>query len=477
MLHNAEQRRDDWFRDVIFDVCICGAGPAGITLARTLASKGRRVAVMEAGGPEVSPQSQDLYRGENIGLPYYPLDACRLRFLGGTSNHWGGYTRPLDARDFEALPQHPFNAWPIKRADLDIYAQHTAEILDLPPEAPSFDIFGGKEDLIEPSQYRISPIQFRSKYRGELEGSENISLYLNANLVEIVLDAGRRYVSGLNFRAYSRDETFRVEARHYVMCCGGLENARILLNSDKQIPEGIGNAHDLVGRYFCEHLEIGVGHAILATPPDRLNFYIASKKLISERRCLSFELELLPLERDHASCELSLGERVSHALREPDSACFDAIVLVVIGQSLNRDSRVTLSKKKDRFGLRQLALDWRLAPIDHQTIKTAAEEMGRAMARRDVGRMRLEPYMTQREIEVPITPERGGSSHHMCTTRMSDDPATGVVDRDCRVHGVTNLYLAGSSVFASPGVSNPTFTIVQLALRLGDHLNARLGKA
>ena len=311
---------------------------------------------------------------------------------------------------------------------------------------------------------------------GELASSYKISLYLNANLVDIDLDASLRAVSGLVFRTYSRDEPFRVDARQFVVCCGGLENARILLNADRQIPGGVGNAHDVVGRYFCEHLEIGVGQAILATPPDRLNFYIASDKLISDRRCLSFELELLPLERGDGSCKLPLGERLSQALREPDSACFDAIVTAVIGQSPNRDSRITLSSKEDRFGLRQLALDWRLAAIDRQTVKIAAEEMGHAMARHDVGRMHLESWVTQRDVEVPLSDEGGGSSHHMCTTRMSDDPATGAVDRDCRVHRFANLYLAGSSVFASPGVSNPTFTIVQLALRLGDHLNVRLGR-
>ncbi len=476
MLLDAEQRQDDWFRDVIFDVCICGAGPAGITLAVALAGKGRRVALMEAGGLESSLQSQALYRGDNVGLPYYPLDACRVRTFGGTSNHWGGYTRPLDARDFEPHAQHPFSEWPIKKPDLDPYAEATAEILDLPPEKPPLDVFGGKEALIEPSVYRVSPMQFGPKYRDGLARSDRISVYLNANLVDIDLDPSLRSVSALVFRSYLRDESFRVRARQFVICCGGLENARVLLNADRQLPRGIGNHHDVVGRHFCEHLEIPVGRAILASPPDDLNFYLASERLIADRRCLSFELELLPLERDDSSCALPLAERLSRAMREPDSACFDAIVLAVVGQSVNGDSRVTLSDKKDRFALKQLELDWRLADIDRYTVKIAAEEMGRAMARHDVGRVRLDPWVTKVDINVPLSEESGGSSHHMCTTRMSIDPRKGVVDRDCRVHGIENLYIGGSSIFASAGVSNPTYTIVQLALRLGDHLDTLLGK-
>lgn len=476
MLFDAGQRQEDWFRDVIFDVCVCGAGPAGITLAVALANKGWRVALMEAGGLESDLQSQALYRGDNGGLPYYPLDACRLRYFGGTSNHWGGYTRPLDARDFEPLAQHPPNEWPIRKRDLDPYAEPTSQILDLPPEKPPLDIFGGKEALIEPSVYRVSPMRFGPKYREGLALADRISVYLNANLVDIDLDSSLRSVSVLVFRSYSRDEPFRVRARHFALCCGGLENARVLLNADRQHPRGIGNDHDLAGRYFCEHLEIPVGRAILASPPGELNFYIASDKLIAERRCLGFELELLPLERDDPSCALPFAERLARALREPESVCFDAIVLAVIGQSLDGGSRVTLSDKMDRFALRQIKLDWRLADIDRQTMRSAAEEMGRAMARHDVGRVRLDPWVTEVDMEVPLSEEAGGSSHHMCTTRMSNDPRTGVVDRDCRVHGIENLYIGGSSVFASPGVSNPTFTIVQLALRLGDHLDARLGK-
>jgi choline dehydrogenase-like flavoprotein len=277
------------------------------------------------------------------------------------------------------------------------------------------------------------------------------------------------------FRAYTQGEPFRVTAHRYIVCCGAIENARALLNANRQITAGIGNQHDQVGRHFCEHIEIGVGRAILAAPPADLNFYIASEKLIADRRCLSFEIELVPLERDSASCALPLAERLAQALRAPGEACFDTNVLTVIGQSANRDSRVMLGATTDRFGLRRLELDWRLADIDRETLRIAGEEMGRALARHDVGRLQLEPWVTDAKSEVPITGEQGGSSHHMCTTRMSDDPSTGVVDRDCRVHGMENLYIGGSSVFSSAGVSNPTFTIVELALRLADHLDERLG--
>jgi hypothetical protein len=213
MLLDAEQDQGRHFASRVFDVCICGSGPAGITLALSLAAKGHTVALMEGGGLEVTAESQDLYRGENVGLPYLPIDACRLRYLGGSSNHWGGFTRPLDARDFGPLPQHSLNAWPIAKPDLDIYAKRTAEILDLPAAVAPRDIFGGKEEMLSPAVYRVSPVQMAGKYQDELTRSPLVSLCLNANLVDIELASDLRTVSAMVFRSYAREQQFKVAAR------------------------------------------------------------------------------------------------------------------------------------------------------------------------------------------------------------------------------------------------------------------------
>ena len=132
MILNAEARTEGQFRDRVFDACIVGSGPAGITLARRLAAAGLSVGLFEAGGMEQTDESQAVYDGPTTGQPYYPLDACRLRFFGGTSNHWGGWTRPLDANDFRPRPHHPMSGWPIVKADLDPYAAEADAILDLP---------------------------------------------------------------------------------------------------------------------------------------------------------------------------------------------------------------------------------------------------------------------------------------------------------------------------------------------------------
>ncbi len=429
---------------------------------------------MEGGGLVSSEESQSLYLGSSTGVEY-PVHSARLRYLGGTSNHWTGETMPLDERDFEALPYHPLNAWPIGRADLDPYAQRAAEILDLAPVDELPDIFNGRDDALMPVVRVMSaPTRFGQKYQRELIRSEPIRLCINANLIDIELDEGLKSVSQLSFRSHARTQPFKVRARRYVICCGGLENARILLNADRQIPPGVGNERDLVGRFFSEHIDVSLGQAVLATIPADGADYMPSDASMRSHRCLSYIVTIDPLRQVASPAERkrTFRERLRRALQADRATDFDAEVTVAVQQSANRDSRVTLAKTRDRLGLLSISLNWALSDLDLHTIRTAALEIGRALAQHNVGRLQLARYLDA-GIEA-ISKECVGQGHHMCSTRMSDSPMTGVVNRDCRLHGVENLYFGGSSVFASAGAANPTYTIVQLALRLADHLDGEL---
>ena len=154
-------------------------------------------------------------------------------------------------------------------------------------------------------------------------------------------------------------------------------------------------------------------------------------------------------------------------------------VVINAEAALNRESRVTLAEERDAFGMNRARLDWRTSPVDDRSIRETTTAFAAWLAESDIGRMRIYDWVLS---ETPIATgsresESMSSWHHMCTTRMSDDPTKGVVDRDCRVHGMRNLYIGGSSVFGSPGFVNPTYTIVQLALRLGDRLAAEVAAA
>jgi choline dehydrogenase-like flavoprotein len=494
-----------------FDVCVIGAGPAGISLARRLAGHGLSVALMEAGGLEWSEESQAVTAGTSVGLTFPDLDTARLRYLGGSSGHWNGLCRALEAEDFEARPENPDGGWPISRADLDPYADAVHEILDLEPiddgaDAATTDAPGFRRV----HYFRSAPTRFGEKYLDELTAAPEIALALHANLVDLRLDDGLDAVTAAVFRGYAPDDAgFTVEAGAYALCCGGIENPRLLLNFTSQAPAGVGNQNDLVGRYFNDHpgTPPPLGEVIFTRmPPAEVQFFAPTPETTAalgtlpqmirlnamDRRPLSFGKEFarsvqctVPYADDLA--DAVLGDRLQcdtggledwWQSRDADRYPWGRVVHNSQA-ALNPDSRVTLGEETDAFGMRRVRLDWQTLPIDDHTIRENVLAFAAWLADSDIARMRIYDWVLS---ETPIETasaigESMSSYHHMCTTRMSADPTKGVVDADCRVHGIANLYIGGSSVFASTGFENPTYTIVQLALRLGDHLAAQAAAA
>ena len=488
MILDAGARTDDWFSGRTFDACIIGAGPAGVTVARKLGAAGHSVGLFEAGGLEFSPQSQELYSATTAGQPYYPLDGCRLRFFGGTSNHWGGWTRPLDAHDLEPRPHHPMSGWPIAKSDLDPFAKEAAEILNLTPDRTPPDAFRGGVTELVPQLFRFSrpTARFGEKYRSELERSNTIEVYLNANLVDLRLGEDGRSIGTAIFRFYARDDPFTLKARVFVLCLGGIENPRALLNANSQMPAGLGNERDLVGRYFMEHPHAPVGRAVLRDPMTWMLVYAPTPELMRSQRILNFGLRIGDFDQWNGpeftgafeppplDCEADFDAMLVAEMRGEPPPCpaHAGDVFIACEQSLNPDNRVTLSDERDRFGLRKAHLDWRLSETDRRTLKVAATEAGRLLAQRDAGRMQVIDWLLN--DDPPQADQVIGGNHHMGTTRMSEDPRQGVVDADTKVHALDNLYVGGSSVFATSGHANPTYTIVQLALRQAEHLDHRL---
>jgi choline dehydrogenase-like flavoprotein len=477
-----------------YDVCVCGTGPAGTTVARKLAANGMKVLLLEAGGLSYSDESQDHYRGNNVGRTYYP-EIYRLRYLGGSSNHWGGLCALQDPITFEPHETNGLPGWPISREQmLSGGLDEAEEILDISGKNKLLDVAGkDPSQLKQPgldspwlNKYQLAlspPTRFFEKYGAELRQSQQIDVFYNANLIDLTLSDNLARVKTFHIRNYNGQNS-EVRAAQYVLALGGIENARMLLNASRQVPAGIGNHSDLVGRCFMEGLNVPIGRFVITDPgfwPDRGVDLVPTEALMRQRNVGNGAVSLGILSAPGALADY--GGRlkvVKEFLR--DTGCRwpelarkihdfncpgDGVIGSVIEQEPNPNSRVGLTDDVDSFGLRRIQLNWQLTEGDLKTIRVLSIECAKELARFNRARVQLAPFILDANVELAVS----GYGHHMGTTRMSADPRYGVVDENCQVHGIQNLYLAGSSVFSRCGGRNPTLTIVLLSLRLGEFLS------
>lgn len=506
------------------DVCVIGAGAAGITIATTLAKTPLAVCLLESGGLEYDPATQDLYGGQTRGRPWYDADTresggeqiipelvfSRVRFFGGSTNHWGHGCVPLDDTDFAVRSWVPFSGWPIRQADLEPYYARAVALC----QAPAAD-FGRRQPpdplAVDPTKLRyhtgaLSPINFGTAYRAALQQADNVKILLHANLLELHANRDASAVEKATFGTLE-GKRGTVYARSFVLCCGGIENARLLLLSNSVVKQGLGNTRDLVGRFFMDHPRGACGRIYGGDPkhlmPQALYFAPQierrEKTLQALARFVDREAGPIPdgivavrqLEAAFAARTIppNFAELIERIVLDADDVIRgiyrremdgDAVPNNYIEfeaqfeQAPNPESRITLGDEVDRLGQRRTMLDWRLTDLDHHTYRRFALTVAAEIARLGLGRLKLPPWLEPDSTEPA---ELGGCSHHMGTTRMADDPSRGVVDRNCRVHGIANLYIGGSSCFSTGGCGFPTFTIVVLALRLARYLQQDLARS
>lgn len=467
-----------------YDFCVCGAGVAGITVALELAKTGKSIALLEAGGLEVDKLSQDTTAGDNIGLPYWGIEACRLRYLGGSSNHWAGRCMQLQPIDFYERDYIELPGWPIRKKELDVYLKRALEIMDVNKGGLVKKIYPElKDSTLRTVGLAMSlPTRFGKKYFNELKTSKNIDLYLNANLTNIILNEALNHVAHIRIQNY-KGNVFLFSGNQYINAMGALENARLLLNSDSQITGGIGNQSGFVGRCFMEHLNINLGRFILNSEVSLNNdskfelfptCEFALKKKIGTS-VLAFQSNSAPKiygrlkefkkKLRNSVCNSESLTDITRKLIDFDCPG-DGIISTLCEQTPNPNSRLKLTNKRDNIGLRTISLNWQITDFDRYTIRTLAKETAKEFARLDLGRIQLPNFIFDDHMDIDV----GGHCHQMGTTRMAKSSKYGVVDSNCRVFGVDNLYLAGSSVFSTGGGVNPTLSIVQLSLRLADYV-------
>jgi choline dehydrogenase-like flavoprotein len=508
------------------DICVIGAGAAGISIAREFFDTVSRVCVVESGGFDMDGDTQDLYQGEVVGRDYDPF-STRLRFLGGSTNAWGGVCSTFSAAEMEEMPWVEWSGWPIGRKELDPFYGRAQSVLELGPfvyDERMWDMLGIEPyrfnpDVVMPLFYQYSPpTRFGERYREELRRSGNVRVLLDANVSSIESSPDATRIDHVEIRSLD-GKSGRIRAGSFVLACGGLENPRLLLVSNSVEPAGLGNRHDLVGRFFMEHPLVTAGTVITddyqrlfdTLQPirvDGVRFRVGlgvgrdlqrREGVLNGNLFLNYTAEADSVDHHvrqigralRENAEISeLASRVWRLSQDFDAFSYNAYRWFIEGkgvlprpetlvsvnlvstaeQAPNFDSRVTLGDELDGLSQRRLRLDWRLTAQDKRTVRVHTTAVGSEFARMGIGRVKVSEWMLDDSDDWG---DMNGARHHMGTTRMADSPHRGVVDRDCRVHGIDNLYVAGSSVFPTGGASNPTLTLVALALRLADHLKAR----
>lgn len=506
-----------------YDVCIVGGGAGGLVLAETLGQRGRRVLLVESGGDSPPLDSvEDPFVVRNEGVPYRGSLEGRFRAFGGTTTRWGGQLWPWEPWEADARSWVPNSGWPLRWDEVSPYYPLVLKSLGMAPDSFS-DRYPGEGNGSMPTAQDVSikysrwlPWSKRNLGRTvgkRLKRMDSVDIRLQTTALEILLAEDGDAVTGIRVCDASGSESvFR--ARSYVLACGTIENARLLLDSDRVARGGVGNQHSQVGRYLQDHLSIRVAQLIpwasqrfrdvfapsyegriLRTP--RL---VPSQQVLHERAMLlcyghvevvygpdsvvtlaksvlrSFQQghNLRPSWRGarRALAGTADAARLAHGLLVHRQRLFprDAMLFLRVDteQQPTPDSRVRLGNEHDSQGRRRVVVDWHVSDLDMQTVRQAAKVFGSAIETTGLAAVRPVP---EPGLGSPLAND---SLHAMGTTRMSESLRTGVVTKDCQVHGVSNLYVAGASVFPTGGMGNPTFTLMALARRLGDHLDATL---
>ena len=512
-------------------ICIIGAGAAGITLARALTRAGRDVILLESGGLDYEAATADLNAGTNIGEDYYELDHARLRFFGGTTAIWGGRCAELDPIDFERRDWVPHSGWPIGYAEMRPYYDRARAVFDLPPDPPADQLRAAGLTLPSFDQATVQPRlwsfddafnRFTFESCADLRTDNRCRIVTHATVTEIVAADDGRSIRSLMVRD-GAGRALTVTAGNYVLAAGGIENARLLLASRSVMPQGIGNDHDQVGRYFMEHPHARGGRVISRDAWTLLRLFDRKHRIGSHSYA-----PLLTPGRDLQEREGILNTSLTIAARRPahGSEAFpvraykhlkhqvapsrmgramwmytkkvtrwaqgridplrpwslhrlgllDVALVVRAEQAPNPESRVMLGPDRDALGMPRVVLDWRTLPLDVHSVEGLVSALSKEFTRLNLGTVEPAEWLAGTHngwVSDPlISMHPIGGYHHMGTTRMSDSPKTGVTDRNGRVHGIGNLFVAGSSLFPTGGWANPTLTIVALALRTADTLCA-----
>ncbi|KHJ55043.1 hypothetical protein LA66_10930 [Aureimonas altamirensis] len=518
---------------VVADICIVGSGPVGLALAFRCARQGLAVTVLEAGYPVSSGHRAEVPAVELLNNHHVGAETAVMRALGGTANLWGGRCVRFDDIDFAPRGHVAHSGWPIAHAEL---ASHYPEALRFlgcePTESPAETSDKTVDD--GNTEWWSGSSDIAALHAEAIRDLPNLKIHTGCVARRLIIDPASQRVTAMEVERAGR--IVRVAAGAFALAAGGLENTRLLLHTRRDRPDLFGGEDGPLGRFYCGHLtgylaEIrfndprfartlwfqrqragGVSRRrlTLSSPVQRqqalLNtaFWLESYSisdpahgsgLLSSLYMAMKGLSVLPRVRtglaptgpkqdamaghfanlrrsriDLRACQGIVRQVLRRGVEGKTFALFNPegryLLRYHAEHAPNPDSRAVLSADG------RLAVDLRFSHADLDSVVRSHMLLDDWLQAERIGTLR---YLAPPDALVDYARAQALDGYHQIgLTRMAQDRSAGVVDGDCRAFDLCNLYLAGSSVFPTAGQANPTLPAVALALRLGDHVVARV---
>ena len=494
-----------------YDICIVGTGPAGISVAKQLLGTELKIAILESGGFEPEPEYQELNEGINSGPSHLSLESPRLRCFGGAGKLWAGHCAPFERDEFEKKSYVPLSGWPISLDDLNVYYKQAAKMLGISYEKfynkdllgktfkeKSFNEINRNDSFLSANVLQVSNVDHRDlaeKYKNDFESSANIDVIFHSTVTKLNFSKNIKNIESVSIADLDNNLGI-VKAKIFVLACGALENPRILLTSKKFNKKGINNNSNLVGSCFMSHPGItevaeiykNTSETCIKNETDnsfKVFFEITKRERIKQK-ILRHSLSVSQFNNLTDKSTYTSGRIISEFERLlNDFNLFSAIKKIIceikgenyssnnwnLDVGLEQPPRLTNNLKlhdtRDALGVPKINMFWDdLSKIEKDTVIKSVKTMARELGLLGTGKIKFKNEL----LSGQSYKHNDSINHHIGTTRMSDSSKTGVVDKNCKVFGISNLYIAGSSVFTTSSIVNPTYTIIALSLRLGEHL-------
>lgn len=501
--------------DLHADVCVVGAGAAGIALALSLAAQGKSVTLLEGGGRAVEEASQTPYRSDTLALAHRGLHAGRLRALGGTTHRWGGQILELDELDFAARPWVPGSGWPFPKSVLMPFYRRALALEGLaqaiPEDRAVWQAVGENLPAVPGLEAYVSrwcpEPNFAHLHRQALE-AKGVSVWLYANAVEMLTEGAR--VTGVRARTLCGREAI-FHATHYCFALGAIESSRFFLQPRRSGGDLAWNQSGLLGCHFQDHLDLD---AAVVTPHQPARFHALFDAIFLNGFKYNPKLRLDAAKQrseeilhagatfytssDHDETLARMKQTARHLLRGRlrELSAGDALDLfrhapllvrqtwryavdhrafhpagaqlrmrVHCEQEPSTASAITLSPERCMLGLYRTQLSWTISALERKTIRRFLSIVRASLA--PVAAFSSDPAL---DDDACLDARAEDSFHHMGGMRMHDSPQHGIVDTNLKLHGTSNAYVCSTAVYPTSGFSNPTHTLLALAIRLADHL-------